>query len=238
MVDQILPLSIQKAQVQKRGKTLIGPLDCKLSATGTAIIIGPNGAGKTTFLNLINGLEKPKSGLLQWNCDAQTARNNQSFVFQTPIMLRRTTLENIIYPLKLHGMTEDEAKTESIKWISKINLEKSTHLSAKLLSGGEKQKLSLARALATKPQLLLLDEPTSNLDGRATKEIETLLNNARSSGTRIVMTTHDIGQAKRLADEVIFLYRGKIHEMDKAKNFFQNPTTQEAKAFLDGDIVE
>ncbi len=238
MVEQILPLSVQGVSVKKRGKTIISELDLELSKDGLTIIMGPNGAGKTTLLRLLHGLEQPRTGKLDWNTNLKTARLNQAFVFQTPIMLRRSALENIIYPLTLKGASKSEAMREAEKWINIINLEQSAHLNAKLLSGGEKQKLALARALATKPQLLLLDEPTSNLDGRATKEIEALLNQTRKSGTRIVMTTHDIGQAKRLADEVIFLYHGKIHEKQEAISFFKKPSTKEATAFLKGDIVE
>lgn len=238
MVDQILPLNVKNASVKKRDKRIIGPIDIKITAEGFTIIMGPNGSGKTSLLRLLHGLENPRDGAVSWNSDIENVRQNQSFVFQTPIMLKRTVIENIIYPLKLRGISKDTAMKAAKEWVSKINLEASSNVKACFLSGGEKQKLAIARALATKPQLLFLDEPTANLDGSATKEIEKLLQDAQKAGTRILMTTHDIGQGKRLADDVIFLYRGTIHEYGRAKNFFKKTGTQEAQAFLNGDILE
>ena len=238
MVDRILPLSIENANVKKREKHIIGPIDIEISEEGFTIIMGPNGSGKTTLLRLLHGLERARGGKITWKTDLETARLNQSYVFQTPILLRRTALENIMYPLLLRGTSKQEASIEAEKWIARIKLEASANTNAKLLSGGEKQKLALARALATKPQLLFLDEPTANLDGTATKEIETLLKEARNAGTRVIMTTHDLGQAKRLADDIIFLYHGKIHERGEAKAFFKSPQTKEAKTFTDGEILE
>lgn len=238
MVDQILPLNVKNASVKKRDKRIIGPIDIKITAEGFTIIMGPNGSGKTSLLRLLHGLENPRDGTVSWNSDIENVRQNQSFVFQTPIMLKRTVIENIIYPLKLRGISKDTAMKAAKEWVSKINLEASSNVKACFLSGGEKQKLAIARALATKPQLLFLDEPTANLDGSATKEIEKLLQDAQKAGTRILMTTHDIGQGKRLADDVIFLYRGTIHEYGRAKNFFKKTGTQEAQAFLNGDILE
>ena len=238
MVEQILPLRIHNASVKKRGKRIIGPVDVEISPEGFTIIMGPNGSGKTTLLRLLHGLENPRNGEAKWNTDLENARLNQSFVFQSPIMLRRTVLENIIYPLTLRGLDKQAATKIANDWITKINLATSGNLNARYLSGGEKQKLALARALATKPQLLFLDEPTANLDGSATKEIEKILQDAYKAGTRIIMTTHDMGQGRRLAEDIIFLYRGNIHETGSANSFFKNPGTKEAKAFLKGDIVE
>jgi len=238
MVAQILPLSVRQASVKKRGKTLLGPIDMKVEPTGLTVIMGPNGAGKTTLLRLLHGLETPRDGSIEWNTDLETARLNQAYVFQTPIMLRRTALENVMYPLRLRGFSTNEATSKAQEWLAKIDLPEAANLNARLLSGGEKQKLALARALATKPQLLFLDEPTANLDGRATREIEALLTDARASGMRIIMTTHDKGQAKRLAEDIVFLYHGKIHEKAQAGRFFEKTSTNEAKAFLEGDIVE
>jgi tungstate transport system ATP-binding protein len=238
LVTKILPLQVKNATVKKRGKRIIGPIDLEISNSGFTIIMGPNGSGKTTLMRLVHGLENPRDGTSTWNSDLKTAQLSQSFVFQTPIMLRRTAIENITYPLVLRGMDNKTATQIAHEWICKIDLEASGNLNARYLSGGEKQKLSLARALATNPQLLLLDEPTANLDGSATKEIEKLLKDAHDEGTRIIMTTHDIGQGKRLAEDIIFLYRGNIHETGLAKSFFKKPTTMEAQAFLRGDILE
>ncbi len=238
MVEKILPLKIENASVTKRGMQILKSISLEISQGGLTVIMGPNGSGKTTLLKMMHGLEKPRQGTIHWNCDLETVRLNQSYVFQTPILLRRTTLENIIYPLRLRGISKNEAKHIAYKWIEQIKLKASANLNASLLSGGEKQKLAIARALATNPQLLFLDEPTTNLDGTSTREIETLLVEAQKSGMRIIMTTHDLGQAKRLAHDVIFLYRGAIHETGIAKTFLNHPKTNEAKAFLQGDILE
>lgn len=229
---------MQNACVEKRGKRIVGPINLEVSPEGFTIIMGPNGSGKTSLLRLLHGLENPRGGTLTWNDTKNNAQLHQSFVFQTPIMLRRTAIENIIYPLTLRNIPRDEARNIAQEWITKINLEKSTDINARFLSGGEKQKLAIARALATKPQLLFLDEPTANLDGSATREIETLLKDTHKAGTRIIMTTHNIGQGKRLAQEVMFLYRGNILETSNADEFFKKPQIKEAKAFLDGDILE
>ena len=238
MVSSILPLKVKNACVEKRGKRILGPINLELSPKGFTIIMGPNGSGKTSLLRLLHGLENPRGGSLDWNGSTETAQLHQSFVFQSPIMLRRTAIENIIYPLILRNIPKNEALNIAQEWIAKINLEKSAEVNARFLSGGEKQKLAIARALATKPQLLFLDEPTANLDGSATREIEALLQGTRKSGTRIIMTTHNIGQGKRLAEDIMFLYRGNILEASDATKFFNKPQTKEAKTFLDGDILE
>lgn len=238
MVERILPLSVSNAVVTKRGKTIVGPIDITIEDIGLTVIMGPNGSGKTTLLKLLHGLEAPKSGESRWNCTIETARLYQSYVFQTPILLRRSVLENVIYPLRLRGISRTQAEQQALHWLQTINLEASANLNARLLSGGEKQKLAVARALAIKPQLVFLDEPTANLDGAATREIEALLKQVKQAGTRVIMTTHDKGQAKRLADDIVFLYRGKIHEHQNAGAFFENASTPEAVAFLSGEIVE
>lgn len=238
MVEPLLPLQIHNATVTKRGKTLLGPLDMEISGRGTTIIMGPNGTGKTTLLRLMHGLERPRTGSVEWNIGKVEARTRQAFVFQTPIMLRRKTIDNVTYPLLLKGKDKKTANTIATQWLERIGLTDVAGLEATFLSGGEKQKLAVARALACEPDILFLDEPTANLDGRATREIETMLKEAGSSGLRVVMTTHDAGQARRLADDVVFIYRGKLHEQASADSFFAAPQTSQASAFLNGEIVE
>jgi len=238
MVKSILPLRLIDATVKKRGKTLIGPIDLEITSTGLTAILGPNGAGKTTLLKLMHGLERLRSGAMTWSCPTHEAQKMQAFVFQTPILLRRSTAENIAYPLRLQKVAKSEALAIAYSWLQRINMDNVRDINAGYLSGGEKQKLALARALAVEPDVLFLDEPTANLDGQSTREIEALIKDAVSSGVRVVMTTHDIGQGKRLADEVFFLYRGLLHESDDAGSFFTKPKTREAAAYLDGEIVE
>ena len=238
MVSALLPLTLAGAAVHKRGKRLIGPVDLVLEGQGLTAVIGPNGAGKSTLLKALHGLERLSAGSVSWACPRADALHRQSFVFQTPVMLRRSVLDNLAYPLRLTGTPRSTARDAAAGWCARIGLAGMEGRAATVLSGGEKQKLALARALITAPDLLFLDEPSASLDGRATREIEALLMVATHAGTRIVMATHDMGQARRLARNVVFLRGGMIHEQGAAPEFFDAPTTDAAKAFLAGDIVD
>ena len=234
----ILPLELAGVTVRKNGQVILDNIELTFGAKGFTIVMGPNGAGKTTLLRLLHGLERPRGGKVQWAVSQSESKNQQAFVFQTPILLRRTMFENLIYPLRITKTAKEQAEQLTTEWMEKINLADKAGLSAQMLSGGEKQKLAIARALITKPQVLFLDEPTTNLDGASTREIELILNSALQSGTRIIMTTHDIGQAKRLASDIIFIHKGTVRETTISTEFFNNPMSEEARAYLRGDIVE
>ena len=238
MVTPILPLKMIDAVVKRRGNVLLGPVDLTISDRGFTIVLGPNGAGKTTLLRGLHGLERLAQGRVDWQVPTQDARRRQSFVFQSPIMLRRTVLDNLTYPLTLRGEAKAIAVAQARRWADRVGLGDVCDQYAPDLSGGEKQKLALARAFITDPEIVFLDEPCASLDGRATREIETILLAAHASGTRIVMATHDIGQAKRLATEVAFMMRGAIVENGPAAAFFASPKTPQSAALLMGDIVE
>lgn len=237
MVTPILPLKLDAVEVTRRGKRLLGPISLTLQGDGLTILMGPNGSGKTTLLRSMHGLERISAGRVTWQCDAVAARPHQSFVFQTPTMMRRSVLDSIAYPLRLIGRGKAEARKTAAGWAERVGLSAVMERPAHVLSGGEKQKLALARALIRDPQILFLDEPCANLDGHAIREIEAILHDIRAAGTRIVMSTHDIGQARRLADDVLFLYRGQKHETAPRDNFFNAPETDEVRAFLKGDLV-
>ncbi|WP_270725096.1 ATP-binding cassette domain-containing protein [Shimia sp. Alg240-R146] len=239
MVDAaILPLTVTKAVVRRRGKVLVGPISAELETDGLTIVMGPNGAGKTTLLRLLHGMERVSKGQLTWQVPEPMARAAQAFVFQTPILMRRSTLDNVAYPLLVHGVAQTDARARSADWLERVGLADSGSKPAHVLSGGERQKMALARALIREPQIVFLDEPCANLDGRATREFEDLLAETRAEGTRIVMATHDIGQARRLAEDVWFIHHGLIHEAAPAEAFFATPKSPEARAFIQGDIVE
>jgi tungstate transport system ATP-binding protein len=237
VVTTILPLALREVTVNRRGKRLLGPVDLTLEGQGLTIIIGPNGSGKTTLLKVMHGVERISSGQVRWAVSDAEARHSQSYVFQTPIMLRRSVQDNLRYPLQLLGQPRPEIDRAVAEWIERIGFAGKTGLQATRLSGGEKQKLALARALIRRPDVLFLDEPCANLDGASTRDIETLLHEALSAGTRIVMTTHDHGQAKRLASEAIFMLHGNVRESGPASDFFNAPQSAELKAFFRGDIV-
>ena len=227
------PLTLSGVRVRRQGKTVLGPVDLTLAADGTTIIVGPNGSGKTTLLRVMHGIERVNGGHVAWECDDPA---KHGFVFQTPIMMRRTVAENLTYPLKLLKTPKDQIAMKVDHWLARIGLEALRNGQATRLSGGERQKLAIARALIRKPDVLFLDEPCANLDGHATREIEALLSDVASAGTRLVMATHDMGQARRLANDLVFLLDGKIHEFGPAA-IFDIPATGELAAFLRGDIV-
>ena len=238
MVGSIFPLAVDNVRVEKRGARLLGPLSLDLNPSGVTIIIGPNGSGKTTLLRLMHGLERPRGGDVRWAVPDTVAQQRQAFVFQTPIILRRTVRENIAFPLLLQKVAKREAFEVADHWLARVGLAKAARLNATVLSGGEKQKLAIARSLVRQPELLFLDEPTTNLDGKSTREIEAILAAAVADGLHVIMTTHDMGQARRLADEVVFLYQGQVHERNTGERFFADQQTKEARAFIKGDIVE
>lgn len=233
MVDSIFPLKTHALTVRRRGKCLLGPIDLTLPENGFTIVLGPNGAGKSTLLKALHGMERA-TGEIRWRVPFQTALKRQAFVFQTPIVMRRNVLQNVEYPLKVKGLNRNDAR----QWLHTVGLDKKADQRASDLSGGERQKMAMARAMAVRPELLFLDEPSANLDGRATKEIETILANASADGVRIIMATHDLGQARRLATDVLFLNKGRLLEHSPANTFFDAPRTPEARAFLNGDIIE
>jgi tungstate transport system ATP-binding protein len=186
---------------------------------------------------MLNGAARLSSGAIEWACDTQSAHHKQAFVFQRPVMLRRSVLENIAYPLKVKGVSRSEALRRAREWAERVGLGDMQDRSAKVLSGGEQQKLALARALISGPELIFLDEPCASLDGRATVDIEQILKTAKTEGTRLLMSTHDMGQARRLADDVVFLLHGKVHEHTPAEQFFDKPQTREARSYLNGEIL-
>lgn len=234
----LFPLTVRGAQTTRRGKVLVGPVDLDLAGVGATVVMGPNGSGKTTLLRLLHGAARLTHGRIDWACTQAEARSAQAFVFQRPVMLRRSVLDNLMYPLRLRGTARAVAQSMAEDWAARVGLHAMLDRPATVLSGGEQQKLALARAMITEPQLLFLDEPTAALDGRATREVEAVLRAALASGTRLILSTHDLGQAKRLADEVLFLLHGQVLEHTAARKFFEAPATVQARAFLRGDIVE
>ncbi|SEK31924.1 tungstate transport system ATP-binding protein [Roseovarius nanhaiticus] len=238
MVSALLPIRMCGGAVHRRGQRLIGPVDLEIAGGGITAVIGPNGAGKSTLLKALHGLERLSEGHINWSSPRAEALERQAFVFQTPVMLRRSVLDNLAFPLRLKGTSRGAARAAAADWCARIGLGGMERRAATVLSGGERQKLALARALITGPELLFLDEPSAALDGRATREIEALLALAAADGTRIVMATHDMGQARRLAREIWFLRGGMLHEAAPADTFFSGPKTEAARAFLAGDIVD
>ena len=233
----MFPMTACDLSVKVRQKHIIGPINLTINEGGITVLMGPNGAGKTTLLKALHGIIRLANGQVTFATPAKTAQEQQSFVFQSPIMLRRSVLENLAYPLMINGHNKQSAMELARTWAAKIGLSAHMDRPAPFLSGGEKQKIALARALITSPKLLFLDEPTASLDGAATVEIEALLNEAQSTGSTIIMSTHNIGQARRMASSVLFMKDGQIDAHSAANAFFDTPPTQAAQKFIAGDIV-
>ena len=233
----MFPLRVTDVKINIKSKRLLGPINLEIEQNGISILLGANGAGKTTLLEALHGLRKLSAGKVEWNISNSQAAAEQAFVFQSPIMLRRTVAENLAFPLKVRRLSKLTTTTEVIMWAKKIGLEDKIKQQAMLLSGGEMQAIAVARALITKPKMLFLDEPTASLDGATKKAIEDILISASSNGTKILMSTHDLGQLKRLARDIIFLHNGIVEAHCSKEEFLTKPPSKAAKQFLAGDIV-
>ncbi len=238
----ILPLVLDDVSFEIGGTRLIKDISCTLEAGPRTIILGANGAGKSLLLRLCHGLLKPSAGRILWRGakgrdTAQDLAKAQAMVFQRPVMLRRSVFANIDYALKLKGMPPAERRAAAFDALGHTGLRRLADTQARVLSTGEQQKLALARAWALQPEVLFLDEPTASLDPSATHAVEEIINAIHTAGTRIIMTTHDLGQARRLADEVMFLHRGRLLEMAPADKFFEQPQNDLAQAFIKGELL-
>jgi len=233
----ILPLRIRDLSFCVGGRAIIEPLSLEIEAGPSTIILGANGAGKSVLMRLIHGLLAPTSGTVSWNGGTPVSvRRRQAMVFQRPVMLRRSALANIVYALKIAGVAAAEREAQAMQALEEVGLAPPAQRAARVLSGGEQQRLALARAWALHPEVLFLDEPTASLDPSATREIETVIRAFDASGTKIVMATHNLGQARRLGDEVIYLHQGRVVERAPVEKFLSQPATAEAAAFIKGEL--
>ncbi|MEL6977943.1 MAG: ATP-binding cassette domain-containing protein [Pseudomonadota bacterium] len=221
--------------------SLIDGLDLRLDAAAATIVMGPNGAGKSLLLRLLHGLVAPTGGAVLWRGAAlgESGRRAQAMVFQQATLLRRSVAANIDFALARRTRRawgrRDPSRRDAL--LAQVGLLGKARQPARRLSGGEQQRLALARALATEPEILFLDEPTASLDPASTAMIEALVQGVKARGVKIVFVTHDVGQARRLADEVVFVHRGRVAERAAAATFFSAPASAPAQAYLDGRLV-
>jgi tungstate transport system ATP-binding protein len=215
---------------------LIDGIDLNIQSRGLTAVMGPNGAGKSLLLRLLHGLLPPTAGRVLWGGQTldDDLRQRQAMVFQRPVLLRRSVAANIRFVLRLRRRVRS-AHIRDI--LEEVGLAAQAEQPARLLSGGEQQRLSLARALVLEPQVLFMDEPTASLDPASTAAIESIVQKAHDRGTKIIFVTHDIGQARRLADDVIFLHLGRLAEHTPARQFFAGPASQVAADYLAGRLV-
>jgi tungstate transport system ATP-binding protein len=235
----ILPVHARGLVFEAGGRRLIDDLDLTLRPGVRTVIMGPNGAGKSLMLRLLHGLLQPSAGAILWGGRPadDAVRLRQAMVFQRPVLLRRAALANVTHALRARGMPCRERHERARQALAAAGLAALARTPARLLSGGEQQRLAMARALSLEPDVLFLDEPAANLDPASTLAIERLIQQAHERGTKIVLVTHDVGQARRLADEVAFLHRGRIEEHSPAARFFEAPASPRARAFLEGRLV-
>ena len=233
----LLPLHLDHVVFAVGPRRIIEGITLTLEAGTRSVILGPNGAGKSVLLRLCHGLLVPTSGAVRWNSpELPGGPRRQAMVFQRPVMLRRSALRNVTYALKLAGVARAERAERAKVALAKVGLEAVGEHYARVLSGGEQQRLALARVWALRPEVLFLDEPTASLDPAATQEVENVISALHKAGTKIVMVTHNLGQAHRLGDEILFLHRGRLVERTPTDRFFRNPASPEAAQFLEGEL--
>ena len=237
-MSNILPLELDNVSFEGGGKRLIKDLSHSFNHGPRTMILGPNGAGKSLLLRLCHGLLTPSAGKVHWRGDlGGDPVPHQAMVFQRPVMLRRTVAANAAYALSLRGISGSERQDRVEDALKRTGLGRLAQSPARVLSFGEQQKLALARAWALQPKVLFLDEPTASLDPAASHSIEEVIGAFHDAGTRIIMTTHDLGQARRLGDEVMFMHRGRLLEFSSAEKFFSGPRNDLAQAFLRGELL-
>ncbi len=228
-----LPIYIKDLSLILDERKILSSLNLSINSDDVTVIMGPNGAGKSIFLKILNGILTPTSGYITWNNKKQFSDtiNTQAFVFQKPILLRRSVIANLDY---MDSVLGNKKKISKDRLLEIVQLKKQKNQPARMLSLGEQQRLSLIRSLMLRPNLLLLDEPTANLDPASTKIIEDIILNLKMMGIKIIFVTHNILQAKRIADEIIFLNEGKMVEHLNKQEFFSNSKSIEVQNYLNG----
>jgi tungstate transport system ATP-binding protein len=232
-----LPIALDDVSFTANGVTILDGIKLVFAAGRPTILIGPNGSGKTTLLKIAMGLLAPSSGQVTWAGRGIDPPSRRGFVFQRPTMLRRSAAGNIRYALKAARLPGNLLDARVDELLNLVGLAGLGGRPARRMSGGEQQHLALARALARNPAVLFLDEPTASLDPAATKAFEDVIQTIVARGLKVVMSTHDLGEARRLAGEIVMLHKGRVIETSSASAFFDAPQSAEARKFLSGDLL-
>jgi len=232
-----LPLILVDVRILARDVAILDGITLKLGAGEPTVLIGPNGSGKTTLLRAAMGLIPVSSGLITWGNRKHSPPTRRAIVFQRPTMLRRSAAGNVRYALAAAAVARDKREARTAALLADVGLQGLERRPARKLSGGEQQRLALARALARDPAILFLDEPTASLDPAATKAIEDIVRTATARGVKVVMSTHDLGQAKRIGGDIVLLHRGRLIENRPAAEFFTAPRTEETRKFIAGELL-
>jgi tungstate transport system ATP-binding protein len=236
--NPLMPLQVRGLGYVAGGKPILGDVTFELADAARTVILGPNGAGKSVLLKLCHGLLQPSSGNLSWaGRTPSESRKRRGMVFQRPVLLRRSVAANLAHALAVSGVPRPARAALVDEALQAAGLAPLARQFARTLSGGEQQRLAIARAWALQPPVMLLDEPTANLDPEATRAIEDLILSFEARGTRVIMTTHDIGQARRLANDILFLHRARLLEHAPAERFFAGPRDPSAARFIGGGLL-
>ena len=225
-------LAVRSLRLCLGGQELLRGLDFNCYESGVTLVMGANGAGKSLFLRSLHGLLPAQGDVEFAGRSLRETQSEQAMVFQKPTLLRRTVEQNMLF-----AAPEGTSTSQIDALLREVHLNDKAKQPARRLSGGEQQRLALARALLTKPRILLLDEPTASLDPGSVLIIERLIQQAADAGVKVIFVSHDIGQAKRLASDVVFLHQGKITEHTSAQIFFDQPASREAQAYLAGELL-
>ena len=233
-----LPLQVNTLHIAKKGNLLLNDVSLTIESDDVTVVLGPNGAGKSLLLRALHGLETPQKGSAKWNSHLPVPQQSwRTYIFQKPVLLRRSVRANLEYVLSLHNVDKSSYKSLIATALELTGLTPLADRNARVLSGGEQQRLNIARAWVLQPKVMLLDEPTAELDPSGTAGIERLIETIAQQGTKIIMTTHDLGQAHRLANDILFFHQGKLVEHTLAKEFFTQAQTQTAQDFISGKLL-
>jgi tungstate transport system ATP-binding protein len=236
-VSSDLPLVLDRVSLRAGATAILDRISLAITPGAPTLVVGPNGAGKSSLLRILMGLTEPSEGIVSWGGRRDARQKRRAIVLQRPVMLRRSAAANVVYCLAQAGYPRSGCAARAEELLDRVGLLDLAGRPARRLSGGEQQRLALARALARAPELLLLDEPSANLDPSATRSVEKIVLMAAQSGIKIVMASHDLGQVRRLAGDVLFLVRGRLCGQSEVRDFLDHPSTPEAAAFIRGDLV-
>lgn len=234
----VLPLTLSGVRLNIGHSAVLRDIEHTFDGPSLTVLLGHNGAGKTMLLKLCHGLVAPTAGEVVWRDPVRAHRpESQAMVFQRPVLLRRTVWDNLLHVLRACRFSRTERGRRARQGLELGGLTDLARRPARSLSGGEQQRLALARAWAVRPEILILDEPCTYLDPGATQEVERIITEFYAAGTKIIMATHDLRQARRLADEIVFVHQGTIVEAGAADDFFSGPSSAEGQAFIDGRLA-
>jgi tungstate transport system ATP-binding protein len=232
-----LPLMLEDVSILAREVAILDKITLQINPGAPTVLVGPNGSGKTTLIRAAMGLIALSHGRVTWGGRSDVPPARRAIVFQRPVMLMRSATGNLRYALASAGVPRRERAARADALLTLVGLAGRGDRPARRMSGGEQQRLALARALAKDPDILFLDEPTASLDPAATKAMEDIIRDIAARGIKVVMSTHDLGEARRLAGEIVLMNRGRILEVSDVQTFFTQPKTDDARRFTAGELL-